>query len=170
MGSQLHRSNIITTIDIPEGFPAILVRVQQIEQVFLNLLSNARHALDCKYPEDSDIKRIQIKAQLLDGDLARISVEDNGPGINKELLRKILDPFFTTKPAGEGTGLGLSISHGIIQEHGGRLTVESESGEFTRVLVDLPIFNKTTSYADCVSPSPAPPTTTEKADRSDLRQ
>ena len=69
----------------------------------------------------------------------RLTVEDHGPGIPEGLRVRIFDPFFTTKPHDKGTGLGLSISHGIVKDHGGALSVESEVGQWTRFHVDLPI-------------------------------
>ena len=68
----------------------------------------------------------------------RVTFRDHGVGIAPELLNKVMNPFITTKPAGEGTGLGLSISHEIVQKHGGSLTIDSVFGEFTEVVVALP--------------------------------
>jgi signal transduction histidine kinase len=67
-----------------------------------------------------------------------MAFRDRGTGIAAHLLDKVVEPFFTTKPRGEGTGLGLSISHGIVSDHGGRLSIESVEGEFTKVVIDLP--------------------------------
>jgi nitrogen fixation/metabolism regulation signal transduction histidine kinase len=72
-------------------------------------------------------------------DTIRLTVEDHGCGIPEAIRQRIFDPFFTTKPHDKGTGLGLSISHGIVKDHGGRLSVESEPGRWTRFHVDLPI-------------------------------
>ena len=69
----------------------------------------------------------------------RLTVEDHGLGIPEELRERIFDPFFTTKPRDKGTGLGLSISHGIVKDHGGEMSVESEVGQWTRFQVDLPV-------------------------------
>ena len=69
----------------------------------------------------------------------RLTVEDQGSGIPEDLRKRIFDPFFTTKSLEKGTGLGLSISHGIIRDHGGVLSVESEVGQWTRFHIDLPI-------------------------------
>jgi signal transduction histidine kinase len=73
----------------------------------------------------------------------RISFYDSGIGIPADKIEKVMNPFFSTKPADQGTGLGLSISHGIITSHGGRLTIDSVEGEFTRVVIDLPAEKKT---------------------------
>jgi two-component system NtrC family sensor kinase len=100
--------------------------------VFLNLINNARDA----------IKRggvIRIETAIGDGDSIDIRVSDSGPGIPKENLTKIFDPFCTTTPAGKGTGLGLSICHGIIEKLGGDITVASEVGEGTTFTINLPL-------------------------------
>jgi signal transduction histidine kinase len=74
------------------------------------------------------------------GDIVQIIVEDNGPGIPVAIMDKIFQPFFTTKPSGSGTGLGLSLSYDIITKiHGGKLSVESEEGQYTRFIVELPV-------------------------------
>ncbi len=103
----------------------------QLNQVFMNLMVNAAHAI-------AEKGTITI-ATGVDGDLAWISVADTGSGIAPENLRRIFDPFFTTKPVGQGTGLGLSVSHNIVAKHGGRLEVESVLGRGTRFRVNLPL-------------------------------
>jgi len=125
---------------IPDGLPAVSCQSQQIQQVIMNLFTNARHALNQRsdqYHEDKKLI-VTVKPFTENGtDWQRITVEDHGTGIPDEILDRIFDPFFTTKDRTEGTGLGLSVSYGIIQEHKGRLTVESKSGEYTRFHVDL---------------------------------
>jgi signal transduction histidine kinase len=105
----------------------------QINQVFLNLLTNAVQAT----PEQGG--RIVLRTSMPDAAHVAVEVADNGCGIAPEALPKIFDPFFTTKPVGEGTGLGLAISYRIVQSHGGRLTVESKPGAGTRFTVLLPV-------------------------------
>ena len=120
----------------------MLVRPQKIQQVFINILSNALYALNQKFPEFHEEKKFVIHGELVDdgaGEFVRIVFHDRGCGIDREGLEKICNPFFTTKPVGKGTGLGLSISHTIIDEHGGRLLFESRVGEYTKVMVDLPV-------------------------------
>jgi len=109
--------------------------------VFMNMLSNARHALNRKHPGADPAKLLEIAGArtTLDGTPAvRVTFSDHGVGIAPEIMDRIMHPFFTTKAAGEGTGLGLSISHGIVADHGGRITVRSRYGDFTTVTIDLP--------------------------------
>jgi len=103
----------------------------QINQVFMNLLVNAAHAI----PGHGTI----TLSSGCNGEQVWIAVSDNGVGIQPENLSKIFDPFFTTKPVGKGTGLGLSVSYGIINKHGGRITVESVPGQGSKFIVWLPI-------------------------------
>jgi two-component system NtrC family sensor kinase len=114
--------------DIPEieCFPT------QINQVVMNLVVNAAHAINGKRGT------IRIRTSM-EGESIRIEISDNGMGIPKEVLPRIFDPFFTTKPIGSGTGLGLSLSYGIIQKHFGRIDVESHLGEGTTFRITLPV-------------------------------
>jgi len=98
--------------------------------------------LNLKYSGGHEYKNMSISAEALsmDGsDFVRMTFTDQGAGIPADILNKVADPFFSTKPSGLGTGLGLSISHGIIKHHGGRLMIESEEGIYTSVVVDLPV-------------------------------
>ena len=104
----------------------------QLEQVFINLLTNARDAL-----ADSKRKTIRI-ASSRDGEKIRIAFSDTGPGIPLELQQRIFDPFFTTKEVGTGTGLGLSITYSILKEYGGEISVHSRPGKGAMFLVELP--------------------------------
>jgi len=145
IGAQLRKDNISVKINMPEHFPEVLVNFQQIQQCFLNILSNARYALNQKYPETSDNKSIQIAGEetIIDNcPHVKIVFLDHGTGIPAKILDKVMNPFFTTKPRGKGTGLGLSISHGIITEHGGKLVIDSVEGEYTRVVITLPTMQK----------------------------
>jgi two-component system NtrC family sensor kinase len=112
--------------------PAITCAPSQINQVFLNLITNAAQVLP---PQDGEITLYT----RLENDGVAIDVADNGAGIPPDVLPKIFDPFFTTKEIGKGTGLGLSISYQIIKDHGGRINVESQVGRGTKFTVWLPL-------------------------------
>src|SRR5512137_1585770 len=112
-----------------------------MQQVVLNLLHNARYALESIPPEQRTAKTLLITCQPIvknSRQYLRTIFHDNGVGIPANLLDKICDPFYTTKPNGEGTGLGLSISYGIMKDHDGQLLFESQEGAYTKVFVDLP--------------------------------
>jgi len=113
--------------------PEVMCLPSELNQVFMNLLVNAAHAVN------RERGSITIRTGCEDGDSAWVEVEDDGCGIPKENLTRIFDPFFTTKPVGKGTGLGLSLSYGIVHKHGGRLEVDSEVGRGTRFRVTLPV-------------------------------
>lgn len=139
--SQMRKEGIRLRADIPPGLPEIHANQQQIQQVFMNIINNAQYALNQKYPGEHAGKALDITGEEVatgGGPLVRVTFYDRGTGIPPEALDKIMNPFFTTKPAGRGTGLGLSISHGIIADHSGRISVQSVQGEYTKVLVDLP--------------------------------
>ncbi len=148
-GAVMRRDQIRVSVDIPEELPDLTCHGQQIQQVIVNLLMNARDALNEKYPDFSEDKTVAVSAVPVEslyvageGDKTagiRLSVEDHGPGICETVRARMFDPFFTTKPRGKGTGLGLSILHGIVHDHGGNVVVESEEGKWTRFQVDLPL-------------------------------
>ena len=116
----------------------VLANPIQLEQVFINLLTNARDAL-----EDSRTKRIRIVTER-EGDLIQIQVSDTGPGIPRHLEARVFDPFFTTKEVGSGTGLGLSITYSIVKEHGGEISVSSGSRGGATFVITLPVADLTT--------------------------
>jgi len=128
--------------DVPE----VSCRPQQINQVFMNLLVNASHAIKEKakaLAESSDKEYRAEKGKIVirtysESGFVVAEIKDSGAGIPEDKIEKIFDPFFTTKPVGKGTGLGLSISYGIIKKHGGRIEVESEVGVGTTFKVFLP--------------------------------
>jgi signal transduction histidine kinase len=139
--TQLRKEGILLNVDMPAGLPGILAHSQQIQQVFLNIINNARYALNQKYPGAHDGKILEVLGEETgsgDGGYVKITFHDRGTGIPADKIEKIIDPFFTTKPRGVGTGLGLSISHGIIGDHGGKLLIQSVEGQFTKVQVLLP--------------------------------
>jgi two-component system NtrC family sensor kinase len=108
------------------GFPG------QIDQVLMNLLTNAAQAIGDKGGT------ITIAAHNQDANVL-VTIADDGPGIPAEILPRIFDPFFTTKDVGEGSGLGLSIVHGIIERHGGHIDVDSHPGQGTRFSISFPL-------------------------------
>ncbi|HYE58242.1 MAG TPA: ATP-binding protein, partial [Rhodothermales bacterium] len=112
---------------------------QDLSRVFLNLLSNAFYAVARRRADagESYVPLVKVETRCI-GDAIEASVWDNGGGIPETVRARIFEPFFTTKPAGEGTGLGLSLSHDIVAAHGGSLSVESETGAWTRFTVRLP--------------------------------
>ncbi|MGH6629523.1 MAG: sensor histidine kinase, partial [Burkholderiales bacterium] len=112
--------------------PAIVCSPSQINQVFLNLITNAAQAME-------NAKGTMTLTTRREGEGVAVDMLDNGRGILPEVLPKIFDPFFSTKEIGKGTGLGLSISYKIIQQHGGRIDVKSEVGKGTRFTVHLPL-------------------------------
>lgn len=111
--------------------PQIECLPSQLNQVFLNILVNAAHAI-----EGHGTITIRTGRQ---GEQALITIADTGKGIDPRHLNRIFEPFFTTKPVGVGTGLGLSVSYGIIQKHGGTIEVQSELGKGTTFTICLPI-------------------------------
>ena len=140
-GVQLHKQGIVLQLDLPVDLPQVVAMPQQLQQVFLNLISNARYALCEKYPDNHADKILEISGEALDlqdGLWVRLTFQDYGTGIPEAIRDKVLNPFFTTKPPDRGTGLGLSISHGIIKAHGGKLQLSSVPGVFTVVTIDLP--------------------------------
>ncbi len=126
--------------------PEIVCSSGQLSQVFMNLVGNACHAL----PEEGGDIRIRSR---LDGENVVVTVADGGSGIDPEHLTRLFDPFFTTKEVGKGTGLGLSIVHGIIEEHEGRIEVDSELGVGTTFTVSLPANTELEEVVDVIDSS-----------------
>ncbi len=143
--AQIRKDGTHLKIHLPPDLPEIIASQQQIEQVFLNLISNARYALNKKYPGTHEDKHLEISGEKIVSDgssYVRVTFHDKGTGIPAEIFDKVMNPFFSTKPSGEGTGLGLSISHGIVRDHGGRILIESSEGKFTTIMVHLPFKEK----------------------------
>ncbi len=118
----------------------------EMNQVFMNILSNAIDAIESRIKEDSSLSpKIQICTTVLkvnnqqSGDKVLIRIADNGSGISPHIKQRVFDPFFTTKPVGKGTGLGLSISHSIVvKKHKGELRCNSVLGQGTEFVIELP--------------------------------
>ncbi len=120
-----------------DSLPAVFCNITEIQQVILNLLKNAAHALYEK--KDGDFTAQITVRTINEGPFLRIEIEDNGPGIPDEIKKRVFEPFFTTKEVGVGTGLGLSVSFFIVtKNHGGTIDFESSTGVGTRFIVRLP--------------------------------
>jgi two-component system C4-dicarboxylate transport sensor histidine kinase DctB len=133
MREQLRLRQIEVVLRFPPEEIIVVGNAIQLEQVFINLLTNARDAM---INSPRKVLTIECKTQA---DTVSISVSDTGPGIAPELEQRIFDPFFTTKEVGTGTGLGLSITYGIIKEHQGTITVRSRQNEGASFLIQLPL-------------------------------
>jgi PAS domain S-box-containing protein len=131
--------------NMTNGLPSLSAQPHQIEQVFLNIISNARFALNQQYPGEHPNKVLDISGSKIivnDRPYVRIIFRDHGTGIPDEIKDQIMHPFFSTKPAKMGTGLGLSICHGIVNNHEGNIRIESVTGKFTEVIIEIPIYEK----------------------------
>ena len=124
--------NVTIVRDLAPGLPSTAGDPGQIQQVLLNLITNAFQAM-----EESG-GRLSVRSRLSAGRL-RVEVEDSGPGVPPDVRTRIFDPFFTTKPVGKGTGLGLSVAHGIVSAHEGRIWVEDGAGGGARFVIELPV-------------------------------
>ncbi len=131
---QLRTSNVQMDLQLNPHLPQAMVDPHQIQQVCVNLINNARQAIEAHQPQGW----IKIATEVR-GPFVRIVVQDSGPGIAPENLSKIFDPFFTTKEVGKGTGLGLSMCYGIVKDHGGTITPSSKPGEGAVFTIELPI-------------------------------
>ena len=130
----LRGNEIDVELQLDDTLPATWADPFQLQQVVLNLIGNAEHAL----AGWSGPKRIIVRTSHTANELS-LSVGDTGPGVPDDQRDRIFNPFYTTKPVGQGTGLGLSISDGIVREHGGRIRVESVAGAGARFIVDIPL-------------------------------
>ena len=131
-------SNVNLIMDLDNKLPLVSCQIGKINQVVLNLINNALDALEEKNGTERKLSELLVKTKYL-GDSVQIIIGDNGNGMDEELLRKIMEPFFTTKAVGKGTGLGLSISYSIVKDHGGALDIDSEMEVGTRFIVTLPV-------------------------------
>jgi len=126
-------------MEFDESIPTVLCTVDEVNQVILNMIINAVHAIqEAKKTRDFDKGLIKIKTYY-DEEFVYIAISDSGTGISKENLNRVFDPFFTTKEVGKGTGQGLAIAHDIIvNKHGGKIDLESKVGEGTKFIIALP--------------------------------
>ncbi|MGA9379750.1 MAG: ATP-binding protein, partial [Phormidium sp.] len=132
-----------------QSLPLVECYAGQLNQVFMNILTNAIDALEERDKNRSfqEIKaalsRIIITTEVLSSQRVRIRIADNGPGISQTVLQRLFDPFFTTKPIGKGTGLGMSISYQIIKEkHQGALYCNSQLGKGAEFVIEIPLYQK----------------------------
>ena len=130
----LNVNNIEVSLDLDPASPAVWGDMQQLEQVFLNIVNNAQQAMAAAHGKG----RLAVKTQISE-DKVLVTLTDDGPGIPAKIIERIFDPFFTTKGVGEGTGLGLSICYGIVAEHGGRLWAESSRAKGSSFQVEFPL-------------------------------
>jgi len=141
LGQQLKVRGIEIVWDLAPDLPLILADPDRLEQVFINLLINARDAIDDKWQSQSlqkGEKKITLKTST-DDKVITVEVTDTGPGIPASMLERIFEPFFTTKKVGQGTGLGLSISYGIIKDCKGSIRAVSRENEGSSFMVQFPI-------------------------------
>ncbi|MCK4575499.1 HAMP domain-containing histidine kinase, partial [candidate division WOR-3 bacterium] len=138
---RIMKENISITQHSTTGIPDISMNVNNIQQVFLNLISNSMDAL-----EESKKKKISIDMHC-DGEYVQTIISDSGCGISCKNINNIFDPFFTTKPVGKGTGLGLSLCQSIIKAHNGDITCEGIPGEGTKFKILLPATTENTETA-----------------------
>ncbi len=134
--SQLREKNIKTSFELGEQLPQIKGDLNQLQQVFMNLISNS---MDAMVSSGAQEKQVKVKTVFLNEDNAvEVIFSDNGVGIPQEIVSEIFNPFFTTKPQGSGAGLGLSIASGIVKTHMGEIGVVSEPGKFTDFHIIFP--------------------------------
>lgn len=140
---QLAVRNIAVVTDIAPELPPVAAEAGRLEQVFMNLLLNARDAIEehAATPGFAGAKRITLRVTR-DGDFVAASIADTGAGVAPDIQDKVFEPFFTTKPVGKGTGLGLSISYGIIKDYEGTIETVSEPGHGARFIIRLPILRE----------------------------
>jgi histidine kinase len=138
---QLKLRGIQVIKDYQEDLPPVLADLNRLEQVFINLLINARDAIQERSEKEAGgpaAREIRIKTAARHGRVV-VEVHDTGAGIPKAIMDKIFEPFFTTKEVGKGTGLGLSISYGIVQDYDGSIRVKTQDGEGATFIIQFPI-------------------------------
>jgi CheY-like chemotaxis protein len=165
---KLLRASLPSTIEITQNIDkesgAILADPTQIHQVIINLCTNAYHAMREKggvlevilTEVDADSTDLTFNPDLSPGPYLRLTISDTGHGMDRIVMERIFDPYFTTKDLGEGTGMGLAVVHGIVRSHSGDITVYSEPGKGTTFHVYLPRIDTGAIAPETVSTEPAP--------------
>ncbi|KMY66608.1 hypothetical protein AAU61_15905 [Desulfocarbo indianensis] len=138
LGQQLRVHDISVELDIPPDLPPVWGEANRLEQVFINLIMNARDAIEDRRLTNGDMQGLIKVSAARDNGRIIVKISDNGLGIPKELEERIFEPFFTTKEVGKGTGLGLSISYGIVRDYGGTIKVESPPGRGASFTLSFP--------------------------------
>ena len=125
--------NIHIERNLAESLPPVICDIQQMNHLLMNVILNAAQAMDGN-------GTLRLRTSLSPGgERVRLEVSDTGPGIDEDILPRIFEPFFTTKEEGKGTGLGLSLVYGIVENHGGRISVNNRPEGGARFVIDLPV-------------------------------
>ncbi len=144
---ELRVNNIKLEAELDENLPLTTADPHQLQQVFLNLITNAEQAIR----EDRGSGLIKISTQT-DGHLIQATITDTGPGIPEDVCDRIFDPFFTTKEVGKGTGLGLSVCFGVAEDHGGRIWAETGRESGARITLEIPVVKSSEAESEQASP------------------
>src|SRR5437870_2508517 len=148
---ELRTGNVEVVLDVTEDLPTLWADAHRLHQVLVNLIVNAQHAMRGV----TSARRLTLTTRFdRERDRVWLEVGDTGSGIPPEIRARIFEPFFTTKPTGQGTGLGLSLCQGIVEEHGGTITVESAPGRGAKFRIELPVVAPPTA---AVEPAAAVP-------------
>ncbi|MGM0688757.1 MAG: ATP-binding protein [Bacillota bacterium] len=142
---QIEKSKINLSVKLSDNIPAVSGSANGLEQIIVNLLLNAKDAVEDRMRQEKTIKKgsISIKTRIHpDGELVIVDISDNGCGIEQEHVSQIFNPFYTTKQSGKGTGLGLSVSLGIAQAHGGFIDLDTKVGKGSTFSLILPLYQK----------------------------
>jgi two-component system NtrC family sensor kinase len=139
----MRTSGVTVEQDIAPDLPTLSCDPDQMVQVLSNLLINARHVLE----DQPQPRRVRLTARA-EAEWAYIEVADNGPGVAEAIRSRIFDPFFTTKAAGSGTGIGLAVSRGMVEAHGGSLSLAPADGEGARFVIRLPLAHDAPPQSD----------------------